>query len=94
MSVVIHGLPVLVSWSFSSACEYLVCGHWLPATPISAKPICPPFQFGLVRMLPANSGSGSSHECWGAWLVMRVASGQKSLSMHMSAVFRSLGTSW
>ena len=41
----------------------------------------------LVRMLPAKSVR-SAQLCWGACVVVIVASGQKSLSVHMQAIGR------
>ncbi len=73
MSVVTQGCPAEFL-SLSSACVYLVCGALRPATPIIANPIGPPVQRGSVRMLPANSGSGSAQVFW-VWVVVRVASG-------------------
>src|SRR6185312_1295626 len=84
MSVVTHGAPLVGGpageWSLMSACEYFVSGHWLPEAPIRANPTGPPAQLGSVRMLAAKSGNGSAQLCWGACVVVRVASGQKSPS--------------
>src|SRR5579871_1896028 len=84
MSVVIHGAPLVGGpdgeWSLISACEYFVSGHWVPEAPINANPTGPPAQLGSLRMLAAKSGSGLSQLCCGACVVVRIASGQKSLS--------------
>jgi hypothetical protein len=66
--------------SLRSACEYLVCEHSVPGLPINANPTRPPVQFGLVRIAGSNAGSGLAQPCWGAWVVVLVASGQKSES--------------
>src|SRR3954468_20492181 len=83
MSADTHGAPD-GDFSFSSACEYFVCGHCDPVVPISANPTFPPFQRGSDRIAGSNTYRGSTQVCVPACMVVRVARGQKSPSMQES----------